>query len=117
MNNNQRQNMARRQFRNALQNIPGGDEIWSVAVLDWVNNFDPDEVNSFTVTHLKEAMNGDRGLTEEQLEKVHAAFKQFIRMYHGNAMGGKRKMKKTRKSKKTRKTRKNRKQAKRTRKH
>jgi hypothetical protein len=115
MNNAQvqaRRQAAETRFWNALEGIPGAEEIWNAAVTDWILNVEPADMNNFEEQHMREAVEGafENGqvpdIANNQYIVMTEAFKQFVREYYGQ-QGGKRRSKKTRKHKKrSKKTRK-----------
>jgi hypothetical protein len=106
-----RRQQAEARLEQALEGIPGSDEIFDAIVTDWILNVGPEDMNQFKVDHMKEAVQGvfEQGrvpnIADNQYLLMTNAFKQFVREYYGQA-GGKRK-----------KTRKHKKRGKKTRKH
>ncbi len=108
-----RREQASQRFLDAIEDIPGGNEIWNAAVTDWILNVLPEDMNNFEEEHMREAVEGvfENGqvpdIAVNQYIVMTEAFKQFVRDYYANQGGRRRKSKKTRKQKKrSKKTRK-----------
>jgi hypothetical protein len=125
-----RRQQAEARLEQAIEGIPGAEEIFDAIVTDWILNVEPADLNNFEVEHMREAVEGafDQGqvpdIAGNQYLVLTDAFKQFVRDYYGVG-GGKRSSHSgkrsshsgKRSSKRGKKTRKHKKHSKKTRKH
>lgn len=113
---NPRQQQAINALKNRLQAIQNIDEIrddlFSIMILDWINNASVNEPGIETELQMKELVEGDNPgfqLGNEEASQLLQAWLDFVSAFYSQN-GGKRK-------RKTKKTRKQKKRSKKTRKH
>ncbi len=101
-----RRQQAEDRFLREIEGIPGAEDIWDAAVVDWIQNVLPEDMNQFEVVHMREAVEGafEQGqvpnIADNQYIVLTDAFKRFVREYYGVAGGKRSNRKKTRKHKK-----------------